>query len=316
VLRFRLIFGTILAAAIIALLLADGWLSERTPLDWRIGPLGVNAGAWLYHGALSTAVILTFTLLVVRELLGLARRQGYRPYAGVATFFGGALAVGPYISFNLQPGGAWYDESWGMMWLAVATAAAFTVQAVRRRSENALVNLATTTFIIFYAGGLAGFLTKLRMEVGGWGGIVLVLLSMLVVKMTDTGAYFSGRLFGRHKLIEWLSPKKTWEGLVGGLIVAAGVALGAGAYVQHVSPGLLPLGAGNYVWGLVAFGLLMGLVAAAGDLCASLLKRDAAVKDSGPGLPGMGGVLDMFDSPLLAAPAAWFFWTRIVPALG
>ena len=67
-----------------------------------------------------------------------------------------------------------------------------------------------------------------------------------------------------------------------------------------------------YPWGFVWFGLLMGLLSVAGDLVASLLKRDAAVKDSGEVIPGMGGVLDILDSPLLAAPVAWFFWTRIV----
>jgi phosphatidate cytidylyltransferase len=123
-------------------------------------------------------------------------------------------------------------------------------------------------------------------------------------------------MVGRNKLIEWLSPKKTWEGFAGGLATAIATAVIAGGWLHSAGVIALPDGWLGFPWGLVLFGLVMGIVSTAGDLCASLLKRDAAVKDSSQMIPGMGGVLDIFDSPLLTAPVAWFFWTRVMQAGG
>ena len=176
-------------------------------------------------------------------------------------------------------------------------------------------NIAITLMILFYGGGLAGFIIKLRMEIGNFEGVVLIMFFIFIVKMTDTGAYFFGMFLGKHKLIPWLSPKKTWEGFWGGLITALILSVGVGSVLQY--EGLLPASANalGFPWGLLLFGLLMALFSVAGDLCASLLKRDAAVQDSGNSLPGLGGVLDVLDSPLLAAPAAWFYWARLMPKL-
>jgi phosphatidate cytidylyltransferase len=129
--------------------------------------------------------------------------------------------------------------------------------------------------------------------------------------MTDTGAYFTGRWLGRHKLIPWLSPNKTWEGLAGGIVVALLCAVGVGYWLHAAQLAPRPP-AGPLIGWLALFGLLMAGLSVAGDLSASLLKRDAAVKDSGTALPGLGGILDVLDSPLLAAPVAWLFWTRFV----
>lgn len=297
----RLISGTVLAIAIIGLVLLDGWLSTRVRAD---GP-----AAWFGNGAITAAVVLTLTLLTVRELNTLAHAHNLRPLRFEAYLFAGGLTVGPYISFN--SGDPLYNEAWGMLWLAVALGYTFWMQALRRGTHNAMVNVATTLFILFYAGGLAGYLTKLRMEIGGFEGAVLLLFSVLVVKITDIGAYFTGRLLGRHKLIPWLSPKKTWEGLIGGVVAAVLCAWGVGVLLER--NGWLPAPEPVLASELVVFGLAMALFSIAGDLTASLLKRDAAVKDSGNFVPGMGGILDVFDSPLLAAPAAWFFWTRVAP---
>lgn len=314
-LRQRLISGTLLALGIVALLALDGWLAERVAPGPR-DSLAAAAAAWLANGAVCTAIVLVLTLLATRELLRFASSAGdSRAFAGVAYVFSAGLVVGPYVSFNLRADAPWHDESWGIMWLAIALGLAFVLQAAYRRSERAIVNLAVTIFITFYAGGLAGHMTKLRMEIGGWDGMAVLLFSMFVVKMTDVGAFFVGGLLGRHKLIEWLSPKKTWEGLAGGVLTAVVSAIAVGAVLDHqhlhLSRGWLA-----YPGGMIVFGMLMAAAAVAGDLFASLLKRDAALKDSGRAIPGMGGILDVLDSPLLAAPAAWFFWTRLAPLAG
>ncbi|MDA1007542.1 MAG: phosphatidate cytidylyltransferase [Planctomycetota bacterium] len=130
------------------------------------------------------------------------------------------------------------------------------------------------------------------------GGFAVAAL-ILVVKSTDIGAYFIGRSFGRHKLIHWLSPGKTWEGLAGGFL------FGAISTWIATRLGVLP---STHVLDTLsrcaAFGLLTAVIATMGDLTESLLKRSAGVKDSGRLLPGMGGVLDAVDSLIYTGPCA------------
>lgn len=300
--------GLTLAAAIIAAMVADGWLARPgalAPIHADVGKIG----HWLRNGAISAAIVLVLTLLAAHELITLARGRGYKPFGRIAVTFAAVLVIGPYFTYNLRAGH--HDDTWGLFWMTCAVAMTFVVQARRHRTENALENLATTIFILFYTGGLASFLVRLRMEVGGSAGAAVVVFSVFVVKMTDTGAYFSGRALGRHRLIEWLSPKKTWEGFVGGILTAVLSAVVAGLWLH--AEGLAPLDTSRLpaAASLALLGLCLGLFSVAGDLCASLLKRDAQVKDSGQALPGLGGVLDVLDSPLIAAPFAWLFWTRM-----
>ncbi|MBN2446285.1 MAG: phosphatidate cytidylyltransferase [Phycisphaerae bacterium] len=308
--------GIPLSTAILLLLIADGYLSTLPTPQWYVPGFDVNLGWWLLNGVLVTIVTLVLSLLTTRELVRFAKGRGYQPFSMLAQIFVAGLVVGPYFAFNADPHLGLQDEGWGMLWLACAVGTAFFIQAVWLKTEKAIGNLATTIFIIFYAGGLAGFMTKMRMEFRGSEGIALLIFTIFVVKMTDTGAFFVGKTFGRHKMIPWLSPKKTWEGFVGGILVATLCSVLLGSYLQSTDLlRELPPGVLGYPWGLVIFGILMGMFSVAGDLSASLLKRDAAVQDSGATLQGLGGVLDVFDSPLIAVPPAWFFWARLVPML-
>jgi len=164
--------------------------------------------------------------------------------------------------------------------------------------EGVVASSAATLLAFVYLGLMGGFLFVIRKDFDGW----LVLGVLLVTKSYDIGAYFFGRAFGRHKLIPWLSPGKTWEGLFGGLAVSTltgwlGAELGArwGVGFQQLQG-----------WHGAAVGLLFGFVGQLGDLIASLLKRDAGMKDYSSALPGFGGVLDVLDSPLLVAPVAYW----------
>jgi phosphatidate cytidylyltransferase len=152
-------------------------------------------------------------------------------------------------------------------------------------------------FAFVYLGLLFGFLMAIRRHHEVW----IILWVLLVTKSCDTGAYFTGRAIGRHKLIPWLSPGKTWEGLFGGIVLAS--LMGAlGAWIlgrTGVSGSPSPLVG-------VAAGVVFSLIGHAGDLMASVLKRDTGVKDSGSALPGMGGIIDVLDSPLLVFPAAYW----------
>lgn len=314
--RKRLIVGLSLAVVLIGLLVLDGFLATLAAWHGHVPGTAPDIRPWLCNGLVSTVIVLVLTVLAVHELVLFARARGYRPFGRTAQIFAAALVIGPYVSYNLVALTGKYDESLGMLWLAIALGFTFLLQAILYRTENAMEHLAITLFIIFYAGGLAGFMTKLRMEVGGPAGVTLLLFSMFLVKMTDTGAYFTGRFLGRHKLVPWLSPKKTWEGLVGGLIVTTLLAIGIGQLL--IQARLIALHDPRFAntAALALVGISLGIFSAAGDLCASLLKRDAAVKDSGQALPGLGGVLDILDSPLLAAPVAWFIWTRVLHVSG
>jgi len=146
--------------------------------------------------------------------------------------------------------------------------------------------------------------------IGAWVAIVqlqayspgLVLAAMALVWIADTAAYFTGRAFGRRKLAPHVSPGKTWEGVYGGLAAVALYALAlvplaaAGRFAGTVSPLAVIL------W--VAGALALAALSVVGDLCESLLKRQAGVKDSGRLLPGHGGVLDRIDALLAAMPPA------------
>lgn len=125
----------------------------------------------------------------------------------------------------------------------------------------------------------------------------LVLYPLILVWVNDTGAYCVGNLIGKHKLIERISPTKTWEGFAGGLVLTI---LG-GVLLSMFIPG-----ASKLVWGVL--GLLVGLLAVLGDLVESLIKRSLGVKDSGRFLPGHGGFLDRFDSVIFALMGSSVFF--------
>lgn len=125
-------------------------------------------------------------------------------------------------------------------------------------------------------------------------GIYKLMYMLFIVFAADTGAYLAGRNFGRHKLAPNISPGKTVEGAIGGLLLCAAWALIAGTYVFRTN--------GSQVWLLVGLTLVVAAVSIVGDLVESMFKRIAGVKDSGNLLPGHGGILDRVDSILAAAP--------------
>ncbi len=127
-------------------------------------------------------------------------------------------------------------------------------------------------------------------------GAVALALAVFVPKCGDIGAYFTGRLIGRHPMAPVLSPKKTWEGAAGGLAAS----LVAAFAINPLHPLLGP-------WRLAGFGLSVGAAGMLGDLAESLVKRDVGRKDASQVVPGFGGVLDVIDSVVFAAPVAYWW---------
>lgn len=140
------------------------------------------------------------------------------------------------------------------------------------------------------------------MQPVGPTGRMMVLYLVGVVKISDVGAYFSGCTLGRHKLYPRLSPKKTWEGLAGGVISSLIVSLLfyvlAGGRLGVLHLGLIDA---------LVLGCILPVVGVLGDLFESLLKRASGLKDSGSTIPGMGGLLDVFDSLLFGAPVLYAY---------
>jgi len=147
------------------------------------------------------------------------------------------------------------------------------------------------------------FLSYIVLIRNGESGVVWIFLLLTVVFMGDTGAYYLGSYFGRHKLCPAVSPNKTVEGALGGLAAS----LGSGALIKTFFLPSLP-------WGLsLLFVLSVGIAGQVGDLFESQIKRVAHIKDSGALLPGHGGVLDRIDALLFAAPVAYIFKNYLLP---
>jgi phosphatidate cytidylyltransferase len=165
--------------------------------------------------------------------------------------------------------------------------------------------LALGLLAVGYLGVLFGFLAKLRLLGDGAVGIPALLSLVLIVKFGDIGAYTLGRLFGRHKMAPVLSPGKTWEGAAGAVLAACFGGWVTGAWLV---PALVETTGSVSTWRWLAYGVIVGIFGMAGDLAESLIKRDVGRKDSSTWMPGFGGILDVLDSILFAAPVAYACW--------
>lgn len=154
-------------------------------------------------------------------------------------------------------------------------------------------------FAFLYVAFLFGFLYKIRILDGG---LYLVWIVLLGAWGSDTFAYLAGVLFGKHKAFPRLSPKKTWEGCVGGVLGASAIGAVYGLCVSSKLPSFDPVPAWVVLAVVCACSAVLSMF---GDLTASAIKRDHSVKDYGRLIPGHGGVLDRFDSVLFTAPAVY-----------
>jgi phosphatidate cytidylyltransferase len=297
----RLTFGPIL----ILLLLGIMWLDERLTTVQLPDSLHLLADA---KGFAQPGLLLLILGLIAAARGGFELARLFRAMhieasprslsiAAAVGLLAGSLAIGTHAPVALQPHAGAIVASAGIL------AILFAMLAYVRHQElkGAATAVAATGFAFLYIGLALSFLMAVRREHSVWAMVAVV----FIVKACDSGAYFTGTAIGRHKLIPFISPGKTWEGLVGGLITSA--LAGAGfvalnrAFDGVYAPARLTLGDGALL------GLVLGFVGQAGDLSASVLKRDAGVKDAGKILPGFGGAIDMLDSLLIAAPIAYWY---------
>lgn len=281
-LKHRLTLGPILIAGLIGIV----WLDELVRARWDL------------PGLVFGALVLVAGVGAGRELAGVFRAGGIRSSTFITTL---AIALG-VVAMGAGPHvGAEVNRAALVAAAAALALATAMVYDSRGQSVNGAISSAAVTLLSFvYVGLLGGLFILILVEHSGW----VVLGVLLATKSCDIGAYFTGSAIGRRKLIPWLSPGKTWEGLAGGVVTSA-----------VVGAALAPLTANESIpltlawWEGALLGAVFGLVGQLGDLAASLLKRDAGVKDYAQTLPGFGGVMDVADSPLLVAPVAyWLLW--------
>jgi len=178
--------------------------------------------------------------------------------------------------------------------LAAFVLLALLLYQYKRYGTSAVIaNCGANYFSIIYLGLFSGFCIALRIEFGLWP----LLMFIFVVKSADIGAYSIGTIYGRHKFSPKISPGKTWEGMGGACAAAIIVALGFAIICDIMA-----------WWLAIIFGLVFAFIGQMGDLAESMIKRDAEQKDSANKVPGFGGVLDIVDSPLVAAPLAYLFF--------
>ncbi len=195
----------------------------------------------------------------------------------------------PYTTYTLNPqGGIW--EAGFFIFLLIML---FLIQFNTPDNHNAVALIALTLFGVFYIGWFFTFLVKIRFLSQGHK---LVAYLLLVTKGGDIGAYLIGSRFGKHKLIQRISPKKSIEGAIGGFLFSMIFALLSRFYIDWFS-----------LSDILISGALIGVFAQLGDLAESLVKRNYHVKDSSPFIPGLGGMLDVMDSILFTAPIFYIF---------
>ncbi|PTQ93177.1 phosphatidate cytidylyltransferase [Mucilaginibacter yixingensis] len=253
-----------------------------------------------------SAFFLLLSAASLAEFYGLIKTSGAKPNA-----IGGiALAITLYLLFALINvpvlGAGWHTVILspgvvkGLVGVAIVLSALIFIKELFGKAVAPFANLAYTyfglifviaPFICFYALGFTQMTYSFHLPLG----------FMVMLWANDTGAYLSGRFFGKHKLFERHSPKKTWEGFIGGVIISAGVGLLLSHYYTEL------------FWGhWVVIALIISCFGTLGDLVESMFKRSIDVKDSGGILPGHGGLLDRFDGLLMAAPLVYAYLSLVV----
>lgn len=177
-------------------------------------------------------------------------------------------------------------------------------QFVARSNPAGLLAISTTLFGLMYVPWLLNFVQKINFMPGADGRLFLIYF-LVVTKFSDMGAYATGSVFGRHKMIPRVSPGKTWEGFAGALIFSVGASLLITSLAGDRLTGMNPRHA-------ILLGLILAVGAVVGDLIESLFKREAGLKDSGRLFPGIGGILDLLDSILFNAPLMYLYLRHVL----
>jgi len=280
-LKHRLFFGILMTAFFVAVVVFDGWLDGS-----------ITAGADDDKPIQGTVFCLLIAMLAIPaqlELSKLAAAKNLKVFVPVSIISSILFATNGYLLqfIEIRP------ETYLVFLSAFVLFALLLYQYIFHRISGVLANCGASYFSILYLGLLSSFCVSVRLEFGIWH----LLMFVFVVKSADIGAYTIGSMFGRHKFSPKISPGKTWEGMGGGIAFAIIVAIGFALSCDIMS-----------WWFAIIFGVCLAFIGQIGDLVESMIKRDAEQKDSANKVPGFGGILDIIDSPLVAAPFGYLFF--------
>jgi phosphatidate cytidylyltransferase len=280
-LKFRLLFGTVMAVLFAGVVIFGGWIDgslTATPDDDK--------------AVRGTILCIVIALLIIAGQLEFARLAGAKKLkvfsvvsipasilVATTCYWPQFLKISPQI-YLLSVAG------FSLLGLLV-------YQYIRYGTSGVISNCGAGLFSVIYLGVFGGFVVAVRIDFGVWA----LLMFISVIKSADIGAYAFGSFFGRHKFSPRVSPGKTWEGMAGAVAAAVIVAI-----VFASSSAIMGW------WSGVVFGICLAFIGQLGDLAESMMKRDAEEKDSGKSVPGFGGVLDVVDSPLVGSAFAYLFF--------
>jgi phosphatidate cytidylyltransferase len=257
---------------------------------------------------LFTAIIAGSISIAMWELFKIAEAKGFTPAKKLSIALGCIYAAS--IAICTQYGNAQVPLAKFLPQVTLFCSLLFCFLYYFIKGDSPFTNLSITIFSLAYLAvplscmiSIAYFFQGSQMPEGR----MWLLYLLLVTKMTDTGGYFIGkkfghRLFGHRLLAPFISPKKTWEGAIGGLGLSMVTSCLFAITLQAVKPSAFQLALAHSIW----LGAMLGIIAQFGDLAESLLKRDAGIKDSNR-LPGLGGILDTVDSLVFTAPLMYIF---------
>ena len=279
-LKHRLFFGALMTAFFSAVVIFDGWLDGSLTAS-RADDKAVQG---IIFSILTAAIIIKAHF----EFSKLAAAKGLKIFTSVSLICSLLLASSSYwMAFvRMSP------KICLLLLGALVFSALLLYQYIRYGTSGVIANCGANCFSIVYLGVLSSFVFGIRIDFGVWP----LLMFVFAVKIADIGAYAIGGLLGSHKFLPRISPAKTWEGMAGALATGIAVAVLFAKCCDIMD------------WrAAAAFGFFCGFAGLCGDLVESMLKRDAEQKDAANNVPGFGGVLDIIDSPLLAAPFAYLF---------
>ena len=251
----------------------------------------IAMGCIMYGGIALLTLVLVIVFFASKEYVKILEHKGFYPSLKIILASEVLLAIiGYFQKFNLVAIALTLCSMMAFMWVLF------------RGRQPYIANVATTILGFVYCGWFPMHLLFLRdlHSAEFTSGLGFVVMMFTAILMTDIGCYYAGTHLGKHKLAPVISPNKTIEGSIGGAIAAV-----IGAMIVGLFIGV------DWYTSLFA-GLLCTIFAQIGDLCESLIKRDAGVKDSGNTLPGHGGFLDRADSYLFSTPVAYFYFNYFV----
>jgi phosphatidate cytidylyltransferase len=240
--------------------------------------------AILYNDLTFMLLFCTISALTQLEFYKLLGLDGNQPLTYYGTLCGVVMIV---LTYLIEKGVVAFEN---YFIISPLLAMIFFIKLYKRNDLKPFTNIGFTFLGLIYVALPFSLLIAVAMRQGIYNHEI-ILGSLLLLWATDIGAYFAGTKFGRRKLFERVSPKKSWEGAVGGAVCAAVVAFALGQYFLTFEP-----------WKWYCIGAIIVVVGTYGDLVESLFKRSIAIKDSGSSIPGHGGFLDRFDGLLLSAP--------------